>query len=423
MDEYIVGIDIGSSKVRAAAGKVDRYGKIQIMGVASAKCNGVKKGIVVDIDNTSEAVKECIAALERMVDIKIKEAYISLPGGISELLWNKGVVAVSSEDREIRESDVKRVLKASKIVTIPSDKEIIGVIPEQYIIDGYDKIKDPIGMSGLRLEVDAQIILAQTTVVNNLFKSVIKAEVKVLGVVFQPLAISQAVLKDDEIQRGVAVIDVGAECTNIYVYEGGNLASIQTAALGGSIITNDISVCLKIPFSEAENLKKKHVSLGEDNANYNIKIEVNADYNNKIKVDYYMLKQIVEARVEELLCIIDEKLKSNEYYEKVSGIVIVGGGLGLIKGIEDFSKNIIKKPIRIGTPGTVGASNPLYACTVGIVKDVSYAVKGNKLSADIEKQQENKYKDYTKSKDKKEIRNENKNGIVLKIKEFFTDFF
>ncbi|NMM65605.1 cell division protein FtsA [Clostridium sp. P21] len=423
MDEYIIGIDIGSSKVRAAAGKMDKYGKVQIIGITSAKCNGVKKGIVVDIDNTSEAVRECITALERMVDIKIKEAYISLPGGISELLWNKGVVAVSSEDREIRENDVKRVLKASKIVTIPSDKEIIGVIPEQYIIDGYDKIKDPIGMSGLRLEVDSQIILAQTTVVNNLFKSVIKAEVKVLGVVFQPLAISQAVLKDDEIQRGVAVIDMGAECTNIYVYEGGNLTNIETAALGGSIITNDISVCLKIPFLEAENLKIKYASVGEDDANYNTKIEVDADYNNKIQVDYYTLKQIVEARVEELLYIIDEKLRSSEYYEKVSGIVIVGGGLGLIKGIEDFSSNIIKKPVRVGTPGTVGSSNPLYACIAGIVKDVSYAAKGSNFSGKTEKLQENEYKGYTKGKDKKEVKSENKNGIVLKIKEFFTDFF
>ncbi len=423
MDEYIIGIDIGSSKVRAAAGKVDKHGKMQIMGITSAKCSGVKKGIVIDIDNTSEAVKECITALERMVDIKIKEAYISLPGGISELLWNKGVVAVSSEDREIKESDVKRVLKASKIVTIPSDKEIIGVIPEQYIIDGYDKIKDPIGMSGLRLEVDAQIILAETTVVNNLFKSVIKAEVKVLGVVFQPLAISQAVLKDDEIQRGVAVVDMGAECTNIYVYEGGNLASIGTAALGGNIITNDISVCLKIPFLEAENLKIKHASVGEDNVNYNIKIEINADYNNKVQVDNYMLKQIVEARVEELLCIIEEKLKSSEYYEKVSGIVIVGGGLGLIKGIEDFSKNIIKKPIRIGTPGYVGAASPLYACTVGIVKDISYTVKDNNFLSKTENQSESTHKEWNKSKDKKEISNENNNGIVLKIKEFFTDFF
>ncbi len=423
MDEYIIGIDIGSSKIRAAAGKLDKYGKMQIMGITSSNCNGVKKGIVIDIDNTSESVKECIDALERMVDANIKEAYISLPGGISELLWNKGVVAVSSEDREIEENDKQRVLKASKIITIPSDKEIIGVIPQQYIIDGYDKIKDPIGMSGLRLEVDSQIILAQTTVVNNLFKSVTKAGIKVLGVVFQPLAISQVVLKDDEIQRGVAVVDMGSESTNIFIYEGGNLASIGTVTLGGNIITNDIALCLKIPLPEAENLKIKHSSVGQDNINCDLKIEVNADYNNIIHVEYYILKQIIEARVEELLYIIDKKLKACEYYEKVSGIVIVGGGLSLIKGIEDFGKDIFKKPVRIGTPRYIGASSPLYASSVGIVQDVAEAIKDKSFVAKTEKESEKKHKEWTKSKEIKGNSNENSNGLMSRVKEFFTDFF
>ena len=266
MSGYIIGIDIGSSNICAAAGKVDRVGKMQILGITSSDCNGVKKGIVVDIDKTSESIKNCINSLERMIDIKINEAYISLPGGISELMWNKGVIAVSSEDREIRYNDVKRVLKAAKIITIPNDKEVIGVIPEQYIIDGYDNIKDPIGMNGLRLEVDAQIILARSTIINNIFKSVNKAGIKVLGIVFQPIAISQVVLKEEEIQRGVALVDVGSESINIYIYEGGILRSISTIALGGNIITNDISVCLKLPFSEAEKLKIKYGSVSADPA-------------------------------------------------------------------------------------------------------------------------------------------------------------
>lgn len=426
MNEYIIGIDIGSSNICAAAGKVDKYGKMQIMGITSSSCNGVKKGIVVDIDSTSESIKECIDSLERMVDTKITEAYISLPGGISELVWSKGIVAVASEDREIKENDVKRVLKASKIITIPTDKEIIGVIPQQYIIDGYDKIKDPIGMSGLRLEVDAQIILAQTTIVNNLFKSVNKAGVKVLGVVFQPLAISEVVLKDEETQRGVALVDVGAESINIYIYEGGNLNSISTVALGGNTITNDIAVCLKLPVSEAEKLKIKYGSVGVDSDSENLKIEVNADYNNKIQVDHTVLIQIIEARAEELLSIINGEIKQSEYYDKISGIVIVGGGIALIKGIEALSGNVLEKPVRVGTPAYIGAANPLYASAVGVVKDVADAIKVKGIAAvkSTDNKKLDNYEEWTKESSRKEENKKDKNsGFVSKIREFFTDFF
>lgn len=180
-----------------------------------------------------------ILKLERLIYVFQEEC---------ELICNKGVVAVGSEDREIKENDIKRVLKVFKIITIPSDKEIVGVIPQQYIVDGYDKIKEPIGMSGLRLEVDVQIILAPSTVVNNLLKSISKAGVKLLGMVFQPLAIAGVALKEEETQRGVAVVDIGDQSIDIYIYEGGNLASIDTIPLGGNTITSDILIVLKASF-------------------------------------------------------------------------------------------------------------------------------------------------------------------------------
>ena len=423
MSGYIIGIDIGSSNICAAAGKVDRDGKMQILGITSSSCNGVKKGIVVDIDNTCESIKNCISSLERMIDIKITEAYISLPGGISELVWNKGVIAVSSEDREIKYNDVRRVLKAAKIITVPNDKEVIGVIPEQYIIDGYDNIKDPIGMNGLRLEVDAQIILARSTIINNIFKSVNKAGIKVLGIVFQPIAISQVVLKEEEIQRGVALVDVGSESINIYIYEGGILRSISTVALGGSIITNDIAVCLKLPFSEAEKLKIKYGSVGVDPGKKSLKIEVNADYNNKVKVDYDILAQIIEARVEELFSIIDKEIRISEYYDKLSGIVLVGGGIATIKGIEDFSKNQLEKFVRIGTTKYIGASSPLYVTAVGIVKDVSNSMEYKDIDIKANKNEDAvSYEEIAVGLGKKNDKDKHM-GFVTKIKEFFTDFF
>ncbi|WP_123053984.1 cell division protein FtsA [Clostridium sp. JN-1] len=423
MSGYIIGMDIGSSKVCAAAGKVDKHGVVQIMGITSSICSGVQKGIVVDIDSTSEAITKCITSLERMIDAKITGVYISLPGVISELISNKGIVAISSEDKEIKENDVKRVLKASKVTTISSDKEIIGVIPQQYIIDGYDKIKDPIGMSGLRLEVDAQLILAQTAVVNNFFKSINKSEIKVLGIVFQPIAISEVILKKEEIERGVAVVDVGADCTNIYIYYGGKLVHIDNIPIGGNIITNDIAICLKLPFSEAEKLKIKYGNVGKSRENGNLNLEVISDYNTKVKVDFSMLKQIIEARIEEILCMIGEKMSASGHYEKLSGIVIVGGGLALTKDIEEFSKEILQKPVRIGIPNYIGASSPLYASVVGIVKDVADVVKNKKNVFSNEKSTEKKSDEWIHEKDKNLKKGENNTGFLLKIKEFFTDFF
>lgn len=425
MNDYIIGIDVGSSNICAAAGKLDKYGKMQIMGITSFDCNGVKKGVVIDIDSTSESIRKCVYDLERMIDIKIEEAYIALPGGLSELIETKGVVAISSEDGEVKENDVKRVLKASKIVTIPNDKEIIGIIPEQYIIDGYDKIKDPVGMSGVRLEVDAQIILAQSSIINNFFKSVNKAGIKVLGLVFEPTAISRVVLKDEEIQRGVALVDIGADSINIYNYEGGKLNNITTVLIGGNSITNDISVCLKIPISSAEGLKKKYGIVGAESREKTLKIEINTDYNNKIQVDYNMLTQVIEARVEEMLSIINNKLKSLSNYESISEVVFVGGGISQIKGIQEFSRDILNKQVRIGIPNYIGASSPIYVTAVGIVEDAANSVRG-RYEKKLDKHQNNKMENIKKMEEKDiEIENEKyeNSGFVSKIKEFFTDFF
>ncbi len=424
MSDYIIGIDIGSFNICAAAGKLDKYGKMQIMGITSSECNGVKKGVVVDIDSTSESIKKCIYELERMIDIKIQGAYIALPGGLSELMQSKGIVAVSSEDGEVTENDVKRVLKAAKIITIPSDKEVIGVIAQQYIIDGYDKIKDPIGMSGVRLEVDAQVILAQSTIVNNLFKSVNKAGIKVMGLVFEPMAISKVVLKEEEIQRGVILVDMGADSVNIYDYEGGKINDINTIGLGGNTITNDISVCLKVPISCAEKLKKKYGTVGYFNKDKSSKIEVNSGYNGKTHIDYNILVEVIEARVEELLLMINNKLKFLKNYENISEIVIVGGGISQIKGIEEFSRKILEKPVRIGSPNYIGASSPIYAVVAGIVEDAASSMKvkhENKIN-EYEDNNKKSYENWTEASTREKENYEN-SGFVSKIKEFFTDFF
>lgn len=420
MNEYIVGMDIGSSKVCAAVGKIDKQGELQIVGVTSVECTGLKKGAVVDIDGTSEAIRSCLEQLERMVDIKINNAYISLPGGTCELVYSKGVIAVSSEDREIKKNDIERVHKAAKIISLPSDKEIIGIIPMQYIVDGYDNIKDSLGMSGIRLEVDAQLVIAQTTVVNNFYKSVNKSGIKVAGVVLQPLALSEVVLKREETKMCVALVDVGSETTDIAIYKDGNLCFTTMIPLGGSIITNDVALCLKIPFSKAEKLKIQHGCIPSTEKVIERSVKVIGSYNDIIEVDTIMLSEIIEARVEELLILINNKLLESNYYEEISGIVMVGGGISLIKGINELSKRIFKKPVRIGSPEYVGASSPMFAVAVGIVKEVAMNCKSSneevQANESIACSKVNKYESDS-------YEDEVQKNIITRIKEFFTDFF
>ncbi|MFU0823965.1 cell division protein FtsA [Clostridium sp.] len=418
MHEYIVGLDIGSSNVYGAVGKVDSSGEIRIVGITSVKCKGLKKSVVVDIDSTSQSIKECITNLERMVDISISDVYVTLPAGVSELIWNKGIVAVSSDDKEIKENDVMRVIEAAKLIPIPSDKEIIGVVPQQYIVDGYDNIIEPIGMSGMRLEVDAQVVTAQSTIINNLRKSINKAGIGILGEVLQQQAIAQAVSKKEELNMGIAFIDVGAQTTNVSIYKRGNLCYTDMIPLGGDNITNDISICLKVPFLEAEKLKIKYGDLTSNRENNNdVVIKVNAGYDSSIDIDSNLLKDIIEARSEEILYYAKKKLEESNYYNDISGVVIVGGGLAQFKGINGFASMILDKSLRIGSPMYTGAASPVYTTVVGIIKDVISTLRIDKNVEEVEKYI------VKKSKNNNSKKKESGDNFVSKIREFFTEFF
>lgn len=418
MSEYLIGLDIGSSKVCAAVGKLDKNGQLQIVGLTSANCTGIKKAVVIDIESTSEAINNCIEQLQRMVDIKIDKVYLSLPASVSTLINSKGVIAISSDDREIKDSDVDRVLDASKIISISSDKEIVGVVPKQFIVDGYDNVKDPVGMCGSRLEVDAQVVVAQATVMNNLLKSIAKCGLSVEGIVLQPLAISEVVLKKEEKDMGVAVVDVGSETTDISVFKNGSLSYVDMIPVGGNSITNDISLCVNIPFSDAEMLKLKYGNISRSRENFDENIKVQTAYNNVVEVSYTMLNQIIEARVEETLAFVLEKLKKSGYYSEISGIVLVGGGIALLRGIGDLSRDIFEKPVKIGSPEYVGTASPIYVTAVGIVKDVSNNIKTN----DSDKEEENELL-LKKKRTRHEEDDENNEGFFTKIKQFFGEFF
>lgn len=423
MDEYIFALDIGSSKICGAAGKIERTGGIQIVGVTTVPSNGLKKGIVVDIDSTASSINNCIEQLKKMIDREITKVFISLSGGMCELIPSKGVVAVSSEDREIKKSDVKRVLNASRIISIPSNKEIIGVIPKQFLIDGYDNIKDPVGMSGMKLEVESEVIVSQTTIVNNLLKSVQKSGLEVEGIVLEPLAVAQAVTKRDENLINIAIVDVGYEKTDIAVYKNGNLKYTESIHLGGNAITNDIAVCLKIPYSEAEKLKIKYGSMYRTSFITDESIKVNVSYNESIMVSSHNLMEIMEARIEEIFLLINDKLKSSGYMDEIATIILAGGGISEFSNISEFGRTILNKPVRIGAPDFVGASNPIFNTAVGIIKDAYFSTNFNnfKKNNQIDFESNNKLNKHNKSNtNSKAFKNEN---VITKIKDFLADFF
>ncbi|SMC21532.1 cell division protein FtsA [Clostridium acidisoli DSM 12555] len=418
MNDYLVGIDVGSSKVCAAAGRIDKNGELSILGITSVNCRGLKKAVVVDIDGSSESIRECIEKLERMVDIEINEAYISLPGGISELVHNTGMVAISADDREIRKNDVERVLEATKLISISSDKEIIGIEPKQFIVDGYDNIKDPVGMSGLRLEVEADVLIAKTTVVTNLVKSVNKAGVDVKGICLQPKATSKVVLTEEEREMGTALVNVGAETMDITIIKNNNICFTSIIPLGGNNITNDISLGLKLPFQEAEKLKIKCANLikskiEQENKSFS-KSSISTENSS---IDYDFFNEIVEARVEELIIIIKKEIEKSGFYEQIRNFVFVGGGLSLINGLMPFAENLLKKTVKIGSPIFVGAANPIYAVAVGIVKDASDIFKQSEISNDFYEEENN---GIWEQKSKKRYEN---TGVLTKVKNFLADFF
>ena len=425
MSEYLIGMDIGSTKICASAGKIDKQGKLQIMGITSVNCVGMKKGVVINIDGVTDSIKKCISKLEGMIDEKISEIALSISTEICELVSNKGVVAIASEDREIVENDIERVKKAAKTINLPLDREVIDIIPEQFIVDGYEDIKDPRGMSGARLELDAQIVISQTTILNNIFKCVNKAGLKVIEVFYQPLAILEAVTKNEDRDLGVVLVDSGAENSRISIYKKGILKYTDSINIGGNNITNDISVCLKISLKEAEKLKTKYFSAGKGMLESSAKISINSGTECESQVEYRLLLDIMEARIEEILHLVKSKVIGSGLYKEVSEVILVGGAMSSYKDIEKLSKEIIQKPVKVGTTEFIGAASPLYVTSVGVVKSLfnNYKDKdlqNEKLESKADSKADSNSRVWGKSKNEVPM---DENSIISKIKGFFTEFF
>ena len=396
MGELFTSIDLGTSKVNIIIGEVDKNGYIQIIGVGDSPCDGIKKGVVVDIESTSISIINALEQAENMADVEVTEAYVNIPGGYTNLIRNKGIIAVSGDNREINYDDVKRVLNSATILSLPQDQQIIDIIPIQYIIDGFDEIKDPVGMVGIRLEADVDIVLGSTTTILNIVKSVNEAGIEVLGIIPESFAVSESILSKDEKELGILVIDVGAGTSDFSIFKNNQLIHNSLVPIGGNHITNDISVGLRISFKESEQIKRDfglaYTPLAREN---NIFSVTPIGIKEKMNVSELSLSKIIEARIEEILEIIDAEIKRDKLKDMIlAGVVITGGGISYFPGVTDLANEIFKLPTRVGRPDSIGIKEPIYSTCYGLVnystkRKFNYYVEYNNLGIKNNKAKKN----------------------------------
>ena len=368
--EIIVGLDIGTTKICAVVGEI-RHDVIEIIGMGSHSSEGLRKGVVINIEKTVNSIKETIEEAETMAGCEISSVYAGIAGGHIKGFNSHGVIAL--KDREVTKKDIERVIEAASAVAIPMDREVIHILTQEFIVDDQDGIIDPLGMSGVRLEAKIHIVTGAVTSAQNIIKCANRAGLDVYDIVLQSLASSEAVLTDEERNLGVALIDFGGGTTDMAIFSRGTIKHTSVLALGGDNLTYDVSIGLRTPRLEAEKIKIKYgcglsSMIGKDET-----IEVPGVGGRKPRVlSRQILGEILEPRVEEILTLIYNDLIRSGYENMVnSGVVITGGSAELL-GIPEMAEQIFDAPSRTGYPqginGLVEVVNkPMYATAVGLV--------------------------------------------------------
>lgn len=371
--EIIAGLDIGTTKICLIIGEMDKDGKIDIIGVGTSPSHGLKRGIVVDLENTVSSIEQARRKAEAMAGFKIDSVYVGIAGGHISSLNNRGAVNVIGENKEVSAEDVNRVLEAAKAISIASDREIIHILTREFIVDGYDEIKEPIGMSGLRLEVEAHIITGASTAIENVAKSVRKAGLKINEIVLQPVASAEAVLTPAEKELGVILVDIGGGTTDIAIFNRGKIWHTAVLPIGGNHVTTDIAIGLRTSLPRAEKLKIRYGQALSYFVDPREVIEVTSTSEEETRtVERSFLSEIIEARIQEIFSLVIMEIKRSGYRDYLSGGIVITGGSSLMPGLSELVTKRLGLPVRIGTPagikGTVeDLDHPTYATAVGLV--------------------------------------------------------
>ncbi len=371
-EQYIVGLDVGTDTIRVVQGKLEETGRLNIIGAASVPANGLRKGVIVDIDEAVSSISAVLEKVERMTGVPVTHANISVGGNHITCMDSKGVIAVSRADGEISENDVIRVIDASQAVSIPPNREVIHVIPKTFTLDGQSGIKDPIGMTGIRLEVETIIIHGALPFLKNLNKAITQAGLEVDQLVLSPLAAAQSVLNKRQKELGVAIVDLGAGTTSLAVYEENNLIHTAIIPIGSMHMTNDIAIGLRCTIDTAEKVKTLYGKASPALVDKLAEIDMSKiDPQEESRVSQQLVAEIIEARLEEIFDRVTAELKRIDRDGKLpAGIILTGGGAAL-PGVVDFAKHYLRLPVAIGVPSETDTIidqvvDPSFATVVGL---------------------------------------------------------
>jgi len=373
-NSYIVGIDIGTKKVAIIIGEITEDKKIEIIGVGTSESRGLRKGVVVNLEATINAVKKAQEEAELMAGVEIESAFVGISGAHIKSFNSRGVIAVSGKNREISREDIKRVISQSKAVSIPPDREIIHVIPQEFVVDEQDGIKDPFGMSGIKLEVNVHLVTSALTSLQNLRTCVERANIEIEEIFLNQIAAAASTLTLDEEELGVGLIDIGGGTTEVAIFERGSLWYTSIIPIGGDNFTNDIAVGLRTPIPEAEKIKKKFGCVESPLVEEEETIEVPAVGRGRKPriVSRQLLADIIQPRAEEIFRLVDNDIKRMGYEKSLNSGVVLSGGTALLDGLEEVAEEIFDLPVRQGDPTGVGGlmdrvSTPDYATSVGLI--------------------------------------------------------
>ncbi|OGU15907.1 MAG: cell division protein FtsA [Ignavibacteria bacterium GWB2_35_12] len=374
--KVIVGLDIGTSKFCCLVASPDeKTKKLDILGIGISEAEGLFRGVVVKIDNTVKTIQKVIAEAEQQSGLQIKEVIVGIAGDHIESYQSRGIVGISNINKEVSENDVERLLEESCKIAIPSDRRILHVIPQDYIIDGQDGIIDPIGMSGVRMEANVHIVTGLITAIQNIYKCVERSGIRVKDIVLEPLASSHAVLDSDEKEVGVALIDIGGGTTDIAIFEEGIVRFTSGFGIAGKQVTYDIKTGLGIIPSQAEKIKREYGHAYMNNIMHDDLFMVPGIGGRKpMEITKSYLCRIIQPRYEEIFEFALSEIRRSGYSGRLGAGIVLTGGSALVGGIEELAQEVFGMPVKIGIPSGVTYSglvqeveNPMYSTAVGLV--------------------------------------------------------
>ena len=372
--DFIASCDIGTTKICVVIAKKDSNGQLEIIGFGEENSNGLKKGVIVNIDNTVKSIKKAVEAAEMMAGVEVEYLTVGIAGGQVNGINSNAVIGRNRADKEISEEDVERVVHSAQTISIPSDREIIHVIPQEFSVDDQDGILNPVGMSGVRLKTDVHLVTCSKTATQNIHRSVERAGYKVEDIVLQPIASAEAILNDDEKELGAIVIDIGGGTTDIIFYINNSIYHTYVIPIGGDLVTKDISFGLRTPKISAELIKKQYGNTLPDRIDSDDYFSVPlVGGNEPTNISSKMLAEIIHPRMAELFNLIGEEIERTGYRSKIAAGIILTGGASQMEGILELSEQHLNYPCRLGKPYEISGlsesvDNPKYSTAVGLAK-------------------------------------------------------